>query len=159
MTTPLLCPCGSQKSFAACCLPIFDNHQCAETAEALMRSRYSAFVHKHENHILASWHPRSRPKTLHFDDHPVTWLGLQIHECQEGAQEDSTGTVEFTSSYLENGQLCRLKEKSQFLKEDGLWFYLRGECQVKREKVERNSPCPCGSGLKFKRCCLQLKKE
>lgn len=154
MTGSLPCPCGSQKSYAACCQPILDDHRCAETAEALMRSRYTAFVLKHDRHILASWHPRTRPQALNFDDHPVVWLGLSIHECREGGTNDSTGTVDFTSSYLENGQLCRLTEKSRFEKEDGLWFYLRGECEVKREKVERNRPCPCGSGRKFKKCCL-----
>lgn len=154
MTTTLLCPCGSQLSLAACCQPILDNRLCAETAEALMRSRYTAFVHRHEQHILASWHSRTRPQALNFDDHPVIWLGLQIHECHDGSKSDSRGTVEFTSSYLENGQLCSLREKSEFLKEDELWFYLRGECSVKRQKVERNRPCPCGSGKKFKKCCL-----
>jgi len=119
-----------------------------------MRSRYTAFVRKHEQHILASWHPRTRPPALNFDDNPVVWLELLIHESIEGGKNDSAGTVEFTSSYLENGQLCRLREKSQFLKEDGRWFYLRGECSVKREKIERNLPCPCGSGRKFKKCCL-----
>ena len=153
MPSPL-CPCGSQIPFAACCLPILDDHRRAETAEALMRSRYSAFVQKHEQYILASWHPRTRPKALNFDDHPVVWLGLEIHESVEGTSNDSTGTVEFTTSYLEHGQLCKLREKSEFLKEDGLWFYLRGECRIKKEKVERNQPCPCGSGKKFKKCCL-----
>lgn len=148
------CPCGSQLPFSTCCRPILDDHGRAETAEALMRSRYAAFVQRNEPHILASWHSRTRPKALNFDDHPVVWLGLEIHDCQAGTAKDSEGTVEFTTLYLENGQLCSLRETSQFLKEDGLWFYLRGECRIKRDKVERNHPCPCGSGKKFKKCCL-----
>lgn len=149
-----LCPCGSQLPFAACCQPVLDDHRLAATAEALMRSRYSAFVRQHEPHILASWHPRTRPKSLNFADHQVVWLGLDIHGCEAGTSEDDSGTVEFTTSYLENGQLCRLREKSEFLQEDGLWLYLRGECRIKKEKIERNLPCPCGSGKKFKKCCL-----
>jgi SEC-C motif-containing protein len=141
-------------SFSACCQPILENHRRAETAEALMRSRYTAFVQRHEPHILASWHQRTRPKALNFDDHPVVWLGLEIHESLAGTAADSEGTVEFTTFYLENSQLCSLREKSRFLKEDGLWFYLRGECSINKEKVERNRPCPCGSGKKFKKCCL-----
>ncbi len=113
------------------------------TAEALMRSRYTAFVRKHGRHILASWHPRTRPHALNFDDHPVVWLGLIIHECREGGANDSTGTVEFTSSYLENGQLCHLTEKSRFEKKDSLWFYLPGaSAGWSREKVERTNRCP-----------------
>ena len=149
-----MCPCGSTLSADACCKPVLDNHRCAETAESLMRSRYTAFVQKHDQHILASWHPRTRPQTLNFDDHPVVWLGLEIHDCHNGGHTDNNGIVEFTSTYLENGQLCRLREKSEFLKENDLWYYLRGECTVKREKIERNRLCPCGSGKKFKRCCL-----
>ena len=149
-----LCPCGSQMPYSRCCLPILEDHHRAETAEALMRSRYTAFVQRHEHHILASWHVTSRPETLNFEAHPVVWLGLEIHGCCQGLQGDNTGSVDFTSSYLENGYLCRLRENSRFVKEDGLWYYQQGECTVKRGKVERNRPCPCGSGKKFKRCCL-----
>jgi len=154
MTNQSFCPCGSGTPFSSCCLPVLNDHRLATTAEALMRSRYTAFVEKHEKHVLSSWHGSTRPKKLNFEDHPVAWLGLEIHQCQEGLTTDDHGTVDFTSSYLENGQLCRLRELSQFIKEDGLWYYLRGECQVTKEKIARNSPCPCGSGLKFKRCCL-----
>ena len=119
-----------------------------------MRSRYTAFIRRHENHILASWHEKNRPEKLNFDDHPVTWLGLDIHSIQDGAPQDVVGTVEFTATYLENGQIVKLREKSQFVRENDLWYYLSGECTVKRQKIERNGPCPCGSGKKFKRCCL-----
>ena len=36
-------------------------------------------------------------------------------------------------------------------------FYRRvkaTERQTRERKVRRNDPCPCGSGKKFKRCCL-----
>ena len=149
-----LCPCGSSLPYATCCLPVLDDHRRAVTAEALMRSRYTAFVKKHEAHIITTWHINNRPKTLNFEDHPVVWLSLEVREVLDGSANDTTGTVDFTSTYLENGLLSRLREKSQFVREDGLWYYLSGECVVKRQKVERNGPCPCGSGKKFKRCCL-----
>ena len=155
MSNSPLCPCGSNLPYTSCCLPILDGHHRAETAEALMRSRYTAFVCQHEQHILASWHKNNRPEKLNFDDHPVVWLGLEIHEVRDGLENDMTGSVDFTSTYLENGQISRLRENSQFVREDGLWYYLSGQCNVKRQKVERNGPCPCGSGKKFKRCCLQ----
>lgn len=149
-----LCPCGSGSAFSSCCQPILNDHSLATTAEMLMRSRYTAFVQQHGQHIQASWHTRTRPKTLNFDDHPVVWLGLQVHNHQDGQADDNVGSVNFTSSYLENGQLCKLQEGSQFLKEDGLWYYLEGDCKVTKEKIARNTACPCGSGQKFKRCCL-----
>lgn len=149
-----LCPCGSNLPFSVCCLPILEDHRCAKTAEALMRSRYTAFVKKNEKHILASWHVKNRPEKLNFDDHPVVWLGLTLHEVREGSENDIAGSVDFTSTYLENNQISKLREISQFVRENDLWYYLGGKCLLKRQKVERNGPCPCGSGNKFKRCCL-----
>lgn len=31
---------------------------------------------------------------------------------------------------------------------------LPGEHLVRRVKIGRNHPCPCNSGLKFKKCCI-----
>jgi SEC-C motif-containing protein len=151
-----LCPCCSGKEYATCCLPILTDHALATTAETLMRSRYTAFVKENTDHLLRTWLAAKRPATLNFDDYPVTWLGLVIHDTVLGGKEDNEGQVEFTSTYIENGQLCNLKERSEFLKKDGLWFYDSGVCTVARSKIERNSPCPCGSLKKFKKCCLNL---
>ena len=155
MTKSPLCPCGSTLLDTDCCRPILADHHRAKTALALMRSRYTAFAEKHEKHILASWNVKNRPDKLNFDNHPVVWLGLEVHDTQDGTAQDNTGMVEFTATYLENGQIARLREKSRFCKEDDLWYYLGGEIDVKRQKVERNGACPCGSGKKFKRCCLE----
>ncbi len=149
-----LCPCGSGLTFSSCCLRVFNDHSLATTTETLMRSRYSAFVVQNSQHILASWHKTTRPKTLNFEDNPVVWLGLEIHSCQKGLADDNNGDVNFTCTYLEKGQLCKLQEASHFLKEDDLWYYVQGESEVLKQKIARNCPCPCGSGQKFKRCCL-----
>lgn len=150
------CPCNSGQNFAECCQPFLSGDQNAYTAEQLMRSRYTAFTLKNGNYILQSWHPASRPQKLDFDSYPVSWLGLEVHQCEKGKENDTTGTVEFTASYIENGQLCRLTEKSIFEKENDVWLYRRGECEVVKRKIERNKPCPCNSGKKFKRCCLNM---
>ena len=154
MNKESFCPCGSGSAYSSCCLPVLNDHSLATTAEMLMRSRYTAFVKHHTQHIQSSWHMTTRPKTLDFENHPVVWLGLQIHNCDDGLTGDNNGTVDFTCSYLENGLLCKLQEVSQFLKEDDLWYYIQGECKVIKEKISRNTACPCGSGKKFKRCCL-----
>lgn len=147
------CLCGSGTLFSQCCGAILDDHQRAETAEQLMRSRYTAFVLQHNDHLLRSWFKNTRPKALNHDDHPATWIGLEIHNCTAGQVDDTDGTVEFTATYLEDGMLCMLREKSIFIKIDGLWYYVNGECEVKKEKPSRNAPCVCGSGKKFKKCC------
>ena len=154
MTKESQCPCGSGSAYSSCCQPILKDHRLAVTAEMLMRSRYTGFVQQHTEHIQSSWHEKTRPKILNFEDHPVVWLGLEINSCQGGLADDSKGTVDFTCSYLENGQVCKLQEVSEFLKVAGLWYYLHGECKVIKEKIARNTECPCGSGRKFKHCCL-----
>ena len=148
-----LCPCGSQLEHSVCCQPILADHKLALTAEMLMRSRYTAFVQENTGHLLKTWVEKKRPTLLNFDDHPVIWIGLIINKTIEGQAADSAGKVDFTSIYIENGQLCTLNETSDFSKINGLWFYVDGACEVTKKKIERNRPCPCGSQKKFKRCC------
>ncbi|MFT5698233.1 MAG: SEC-C motif-containing protein [Desulforhopalus sp.] len=154
--TPIqsLCPCDSGKEYSACCLPILTDHKLALTAETLMRSRYTAFSQEDTDHILRTWIQNKRPSALNFADNPVTWIGLVINNTVEGKETDTKGQVDFTSTYIEDGQLCALGEISNFSKIDGLWYYVNGVCEVTKSKIERNRPCPCGSGKKFKRCCL-----
>lgn len=148
-----LCPCGSQIDFTLCCEPVLANHQRAVTAEALMRSRYTGFVKEDTSHLLRTWFEKTRPSTLNFDNHPVKWISLTINKTNNGQPGDSKGTVDFTSTYIENGQLCSLNEISDFVKIEGLWYYVNGICEVTKKTIERNRPCPCGSQKKFKRCC------
>ncbi|SDP18079.1 YchJ family protein [Desulforhopalus singaporensis] len=153
MITKNSCPCGSTRTFSDCCAPILQDPALASTAEMLMRSRYTAFVQKNTTHILATWHSRLRPPSVDFD-HKIKWTGLAIHEVTGGTASDITGVVEFTATYIEGDHLCRLTERSDFEKKDGLWFYAGGKTELHRQKIARNSSCPCGSGKKAKRCCL-----
>ncbi len=149
-----LCPCGSGSELTTCCEPLLQNRDQADSPEMLMRSRYTAYVLQQEQYLLETWHKRTRPRSLNFDEHPVTWLGMEILRTATEKTSDSTGSVEFTTKYLENGQLCVLQENSKFLKEEGKWYYINGDCSLKKQKIPRNQPCPCGSNMKFKRCCL-----
>lgn len=148
------CPCASGKLFDKCCGEVIKDHRLTLSAERLMRSRYVAYVIKAENYLLATWHPSTRPKKIDFEAQPVRWLGLEIHTTDLGEDTDSKGSVDFTAAYYENGQVCKLREKSHFVKEDSFWYYLNGKCEIVKAKPARNNPCPCGSGKKFKRCCL-----
>ncbi len=144
------CPCGSGKQLDACC-GRYHAGEAAPTAEALMRSRYSAFVLKKSDYLRESWHPSTRPPELDLCDDATPWLRLEIIATEEGSEGDSEGVVEFAAFY-EGGQLY---ERSRFVCEGGCWFYLDGEIlpPIKEEKPGRNAPCPCGSGKKYKRCC------
>ncbi|MHB9117246.1 MAG: YchJ family protein [Burkholderiales bacterium] len=148
------CPCGSGASFAACCGRYLERGVVAPTAEALMRSRYSAYVLNNEAYLLATWHASTRPVELNLAADTLAWLGLDVKRTEAGQPDDSEGIVEFSARYLCDGKEGKLSEFSRFVQEGGRWFYLGGELGADTSaKVGRNAPCPCGSGKKYKRCC------
>lgn len=91
------CLCCSGASFGGCCAPILAG-EAAPSALALMRSRYSAYVLGDEDHLLRSWHPKTRP-TPPFCDPKIEWLGLEIVDLSGGGENDSEGIVEFIASW------------------------------------------------------------
>jgi len=120
------CPCGKPLSYANCCAR-YHAGEAAPTAEALMRSRYSAYVLALEPYLLATWHASTRPKSLDLgEDKTTRWLGLEIK------RHETTGTdsamVEFVARYKVGGRAHRMHEVSRFLREDGRWYYLDGDC-------------------------------
>ena len=120
------CPCGSVDGFEACCgRYIVDGDTCG-TAEALMRSRYTAFVRGDEAYLLATWHPETRPSRVRLDDRQ-RWLGLQVRATEAGAEGDTVGTVEFVARYKVDGRGTRLHEVSRFEHIAGRWYYRDGE--------------------------------
>jgi SEC-C motif-containing protein len=96
----------------------------APDAEALMRSRYTAFVLKDAAHLLATWHPDTRPPRIDFDA-GTKWLGLQVRDHRvtgEGSAE-----VEFVARWRVGGRAVRLHERSRFVREAGRWLYIDGD--------------------------------
>jgi SEC-C motif-containing protein len=147
------CPCGSGESYGACCRPCLQGAT-APTAQALMRSRYVAYLLGDADYIARTWHPSTRPGSVDLSRGP-TWTGLQIRNTERGSPGDDEGSVEFVARYIAEGRPGSLHERSRFVREEGLWLYVDGELYEtpSEEKVSRNAPCPCGSGRKFKRCC------
>jgi SEC-C motif-containing protein len=120
------CPCGSGAPFAGCCLPLHVGDRQAETAEELMRSRYSAYAVGDLDYVWQSWHPRTRPATL-TPDTGLKWLGLEILDVAGGGRDDDIGEVEFTATYRQGRRTGTLHERSRFAVRAGRWFYLDGE--------------------------------
>lgn len=119
-----LCPCGSGQSFKLCCGPYLSG-DLPETAEQLMRSRYTAFTRCDEQYLIQSWHPDTRPQNLNLvDQKNIKWVGLKIlrHEPAE-----SSATVEFVACYKVNGKAEKIHELSRFIKQDSRWFYVDGD--------------------------------
>jgi len=150
------CPCGSDADYEDCCGPCHQSPLKAPTAEALMRARYSAYAMGNRDFVLQTWHPDTRPAQLDLEANNV-WKGLVIHKIINGGPNDTEGMVEFTAMLVSSGTPAQIRERSQFLRGPMGWQYVDGELArevpVKKEKIPRNAPCPCGSGKKFKRCC------
>lgn len=116
------CPCGSGRSYIACCQP-WHAGTAAPTAEALMRSRYTAYVLDLSPYLLATWHASTRPEELRPEVPAPKWLGLSVkHHHADG----DAATVEFVARYKVGGRALRLHEISRFVREAGQWFYVDG---------------------------------
>jgi len=148
------CPCGSGLDYGHCCGPLHGGAS-AQSAEALMRSRYSAYALGLADYLADSWHPDTRPEGR--IESPVKWVGLEIVSTDQGGPDDAEGEVEFCAYFLEGERLEALCERSRFLRHQGRWVYLDGAPATVQttpaRRIGRNQPCPCGSGAKFKRCC------
>ena len=90
-----------------------------------MRSRYSAYVLKLADYLLATWHPDTRPVELDLSADDTKWLGLEVKKHAQ--QDDSHASVEFVARYRIAGKGHRLHELSRFVREDGRWYYVAGE--------------------------------
>ncbi|MEG2804429.1 YchJ family metal-binding protein [Stenotrophomonas sp.] len=125
MNTPDPCPCGRPLAYAACC-GRYHAGAAAPDAEALMRSRYSAYVRHRADYLLASWHPSTRPEALSLDEaagQHTRWLGLTVHA--HTLQDPEHAQVLFTARYkVGGGSAVKMREHSRFLRQDGRWFYL-----------------------------------
>ncbi|WCM56715.1 YchJ family protein [Microbacterium sp. EF45047] len=118
------CPCTSGDSFGACCGPVIASGV-APTAERLMRSRFTAFAIGDADHILASWHPSTRPAELELDPE-IRWTRLDVLGTAAGGPFDSEGVVTFEAFYRHDGERGSMRERSRFRREGGRWYYLDG---------------------------------
>lgn len=161
-TTSHDCPCGSGLVFEKCCEPYLKGRP-APTAEALMRSRYTAFVVGDVGHLYNTLDFSKRDK---FDEAGIRawmdkslWIGLKIYSVEQGGRDDTWGEIEFAARFEMDGELKEHFERGRFKKKDGAWYYVDGRVKggdtIVRDapKVGRNDPCTCGSGKKFKKCC------
>jgi SEC-C motif domain protein len=174
------CPCGSNRPHDQCCGLYISGKRAPPTAEALMRSRYTAYAQQRIDYIAKTFAPESRAE---FDASAAKkwaaqaqWQGLKIVSIKGGQEGDESGSVEFIATYRQEGQTVEHRETSQFRKtDDGAWLFVHGDTQASRRpalrqsqalplqmpqtaapfaaKAGRNDPCPCGSGKKYKKCC------
>lgn len=124
------CNCGTNQLYSHCCQPYIEGGKHAPTAEALMRSRYTAFTRANIEYLMKTHHESTRPikdklAILNWTK-SVQWMGLTILTRHKGTLNDTEGMVEFKALYIEAGQLQAIHEKSLFRKEKGMWYYVSG---------------------------------
>ena len=151
-----ICPCGSNKRFDKCCLPIIKQAAEASSPEALMRSRYSAYAHKEYQYLVETYAKATRAKVnighLSAGEDATKWLKLEVLNATENGDK---GEVEFIAYYQINKNFYAMHERSRFVQEAGFWRYLDGDMLNNTGKINitRNQSCLCGSNIKFKKCC------
>lgn len=153
------CPCGSGVNFETCCQPCLLGLEKAQTAEQLLRARYTAFVAGQVDYIIDTHHPEKR-KELHKPSiaewaKNSHWHGLEVVNVENGKAQDDEGTIEFVAHYTQDGRTYNHRESSLFKKLDGAWYFydVCKNMPIKNApKTGSNDPCPCGSGKKFKKC-------
>lgn len=126
------CPCCSGKSYQDCCQPIISGAKSAETAEQLMRSRYSAYTIYAISYLLDTTHPSTRKfykaKEIERWAKSSDWQRLVVTKCLDGKAVDRFGEVEFMAFYLDSSGAMKVHhEHSNFEKIKGQWFYVDGE--------------------------------
>ncbi len=130
------CPCGGASPgarYGACCGPRHDGTRPAETAEALMRSRYAAFALCLPDYLQETHDAPATPaerRELAAAARAVSWLGLTIHAVEAGGPADEAGVVEFTARSRDARSTYALQERSRFRKVGGRWRYVDGDCRV-----------------------------
>ena len=124
LSTP--CPCGTGPAYDGCCGRLHRGAAEAETAEELMRSRYSAYAMGDADHVFRTWHPRTRPERIDLEP-ATTWTGLRILATEAGGSDDESGVVEFAAAWTHNGVDGVLRERSRFERRAGRWVYVDGD--------------------------------
>lgn len=151
---PKLCPCESKKQYQYCCGMYLSGQKQPETAEKLMRSRYTAFHQGNIEYLIATLHPDQRQpndqQELTKTTSNTQWLGLKIIDTHQGKKNDTKGIVEFEAIY-QHTEPKQLHERSRFVKVQNKWLYVDGDF-LPGTILKLTEPCWCKSGKKYRDC-------
>jgi SEC-C motif-containing protein len=152
-TTTADCPCGSGRTLADCC-GRWHAGEPAPSAEALMRSRYSAYCLGLIDYLVATTLPAQQAgldrASISAWSASAQWLGLTVESCEDVANDPGHAFVTFTARWRDASGEQAQRERSAFVNSDGRWYFLDPTVDL---KAGRNDPCPCGNAGKFKKCC------
>jgi len=164
------CPCGQASPFTDCCGPYLRGTAWPDSAEDLMRSRYTAHAQKNWGYLLKTLCAEERrQENIQDIETGTAWVSLDITGTEGGQIGDTEGVVRFIARFKEDGEEKTHSETARFIRENGRWVYSAKLSEVhapqaesapaaqpfvrEAPKVGRNEPCPCGSGKKYKKCC------
>ena len=160
----MTCPCGIDATYSECCEPFIRREKQPSTAEQCMRSRYAAYALGQVDYLVYSHAPETRSPNLRNAirewARKADFRSLRVLNTKAGGPSDDHGVVHFEAQYVEDGIEKTLVERSTFVRHEGRWVYQKGAAPraetVTRQtqKIGRNDPCPCGSGKKYKKCCI-----
>ena len=148
----ILCPCQSGKSYTDCCQPFHLHQMIPDSAEKLMRSRYTAYTQVNIPYIVETTVPAQQPlldqQAMQLWEDETDWAGLKIISHQPFVSKIHSW-VEFKAFFnIENG-IDAYHERSLFVLISGRWYFVDPTVPLPSQK----QPCVCGSGKKFKHCC------
>ena len=146
------CPCQSGQTYAACCAPLHQGARQAVDAEALMRSRYSAYVRCDIDYIVPTTVPAQQVlldgDAMRQWSAGTQWCGLEVLQHWPRAGKHHA-EVEF-KAWFDTAQGRQYHhERSAFVCIAQRWYFLNPTVPLPGMKT----PCLCGSGKKFKQCC------
>ena len=158
------CPCGSGDTYQQCCFTYHQDIAPAPTAEHLMRSRFTAYAMNLVDYLIKTTHPGQqaalKKEQTYLAPDNTEWTRLEILHTESGQKGDKTGVVEFKAWFRQppdTTEQC-YQERSDFIQENGRWYFIYPnlpQAPVTHKQPGRNDSCPCGSGQKFKKCCLK----
>lgn len=122
-----LCVCNTGKPYQLCCRPFHTKEFFPDTAEELMRSRYSAYALHLKSYLLETWHSSTRPGDFEFEN-GLSWQRLIINGRKKGHKNHKEGWVSFTAFFQIGLEAGQLQEKSYFMRDSaGHWCYVDGD--------------------------------
>jgi SEC-C motif-containing protein len=123
-----LCPCKSRLPYGVCCGPYHYGKAQPQTAEQLMRSRYSAYFFRLIDYLVDTTHPDYKTPNMRREIQAtadqVNWKFLTIHSTSKGQTDDKTGKVEFSAEFYHDDQKQEHYEVSRFRRYKGAWKYV-----------------------------------
>lgn len=122
----MTCPCCSGKTYEECCQPFHKGDKTPPTAEALIRSRFSAFAIPNADYLWETTLPSKRK--FHDKAELQEWGEINTWTKLEIIRTPALNQVEFKAYYTDQDSKPQVHhEFSYFQLIKGRWYYVSGD--------------------------------